>query len=197
MENAPRTPRFKIEQTAQNLRISIPARRHWALLSIFIILCAIWLCGDLISLLMTAGYFVGLVSAGIGQNTVYEVLFVAVWDAGWLGLGGWLFVKTLLTPLVRREVIEVNSELLSISQRLLVDRPGKMYLVEKVKQFKQSTLITTSSYGFIKVGSQWARKDGSLEFEYDGQKVHCGVGLDEAEGREAAEKIVHFLKLRD
>ena len=172
MEMVPQAARFRSDVTPDGYRVVIPARRNWFVL---IFLCA-WL----------GGWVFGELSASDelfrgGDKT--PIGFLSFWLVGWT-VGGIFAAATLLWQLAGREVIAVNSSILSYRAEAFGIGRTRLFRAPDVKNLR-ATDYAISTFGNQRtwyppiIGSGF----GPVAFDYGARTFRIAPSLDEAEAR--------------
>lgn len=178
-ENMPKASRYVIHDDFATLRITIPARRSW----FTVLFLGFWLTGWAAGEIVVGGLLLrGVLAMLRGQAPdVAEgggLLFMGLWLAFWTVGGGFALV-TWLWNIAGKETVVIDGEALTIYKTVLGLGPAKRYDAAYVDRLRASEDPADSQV-------PWS---GGLAFDYGGNTVHFGAGLNSAEAREVLARI--------
>jgi hypothetical protein len=173
-------PRYSLEQTAEGLRVTIPARRNWFVLLFLLVWCAGWLFGE--------------ISAG-NQLIHYSVrneperLFLAVWLLAWTA-GGAFAIAAVVWQLAGREVIALDSATLSHRVEAFGVGRTRAFRVTDVRRLR-ATEWSNSPFSNQRTWFPpvFGGGYGPLAFDYGARTFRIAPGLDEAEANTLVKEL--------
>lgn len=178
--------RIKIESEENSLRVTMPSRKIWREYS----------KGNLIG---SAIIFTVLVAGSIYVTFYFLPMFLGqrLTDLSWLSFMCllwslffplWLLYAFyfLLRMATAREIVQVNSELLTINRRELGIERSRTYLAIEIQRLQVFPVYGTwHERNFVVFG----RTRGTLGFEYRLKRIRFGTSLDEYEATQILKTI--------
>lgn len=168
----PSTGRATIIDTLRGLEISIPAKRN----GFIVVFLGFWLCGWAMGEIFAIGGVSGLFGEERGPG-----LFLLFWLGGWT-VGGFFAIRTFFWNLRGREVITVESGLLTVDMKGALFVKTKTYDLNEAKCFRVQE-DEASAWGNRRNNSLAINNGGTIRFDYGMQTVKFAGGIDEAEAK--------------
>lgn len=176
---APGTPRYTIQDDFATLRVAIPAPRNWPTILFLGFWLMAWAVGEII---VGALFLRGVLATLRGQTpNVGEgagMLFMGIWLTFWT-LGGGFALLVWLWSLAGREIITIDGEGLTIRRAVFGIGPARRYVAGYVDRLRVADESGASS-------GPWG---GALAFDYGGDTIRFGAGLNPGEAREVLARI--------
>ena len=175
-------PRYSLEQTAEGLRVTIPARRNWFVLLFLLVWFAGWLFGEVT----------------VSNQVIHPVrnepdrLFLVVWLLAWT-IGGAFAIAAAAWQLAGREVITFDSATLSHRVEAFGIGRTRTFRLADVRRLR-ATEWSNSPFSNQRMWFPpvFGGGYGPLAFDYGARTFRIAPGLDEAE----ANMLVQELKGR-
>jgi len=177
----PYSGRAIIEDDFSQMRITIPARKHWAI----IIFIGAWMGGWAMGMNAVL-HGIGSAPSGFGGLD----LFMLFWSIGWT-VGGVFALSILFWQLFGKEIITVESGRLTIEKKgALFVRP-KTYDLSEVKNVRvqDTNQYADGFWGTRRRGYNAFMPDGIIKFDYGFKTVKFAGGIDEAEANYILERL--------
>ncbi|GIK66910.1 MAG: hypothetical protein BroJett018_47040 [Chloroflexota bacterium] len=185
----PSTARYTLDDGADTLKFSIPAKKHWASLPIMSIWLIFWAVAEIG---VGGGLIAGLIGILTGDvnpaNGVCPGLFMIVWFTIWT-LGGTSVLLSVLWQFMGVETIRVNQDDLWVRRQILGVGRSKLYDVQYIHALR---VVPSEPYLFRRRQNpypQWFFNSGTLAFDYGAKTYRIGSDLEEAEAREILASI--------
>jgi hypothetical protein len=173
-----------VRDNIDSLQITIPSRKQWPI----ILVLPVWLMGWALGEATVGGML--LLSLFSGPS-----LFMLVWFVAWTLGGGWA-IYTLLWQIAGKEVVDINSQLITIRRMTLGIGIPKEYIGECVKDLRVSPPVY-SSLGWSRGAEFWGLSGGWIAFDYGAKTIRFGSGVDEAGAKQVVssikERFPHYL----
>ncbi len=180
----PPKPRCKIEEAAEGLVITIPARKRWFM----ILFVGFWLCGWAVGEVFEGGVLIqGLFGGDApwheanGAFSIGLLVFMLAWLGGWT-VGGLFAIYAWLWNVAGRQVVTVGVDGIRIENAVPMWRRGKEYRLADVRSLRVAPEQLTM-WTFREGMRFWGIGGGLLAFDYGAKTVRFGAGLDEAEAK--------------
>jgi hypothetical protein len=191
----PLAPRHNFEDEGTLLKISIPSRKNWLIISFFAAWLIGWAFGEITTGAILLKGVLALFSrfnplpAESGSTPEGVDLFLIVWFIGWT-LGGGFALYAFFWQVAGREVVEVSHNSVLLRREIFSLGRSMEYLAEHVKDLRVSPYDPkTSKWGR---NMDYGLAGGFLAFDYGAKTIHFGAGVDEAE----AKQILQTIQLR-
>jgi hypothetical protein len=182
----PGKPRSTVSDESDELRINIPARRHWLL----VIFLAAWLCGWAVGEIAVLSSIV----YGVGSRNPPPPLFLVVWLIGWT-VGGGFAIYAVLWQLIGKQVILVNPVALTIRDELGRPIRSRQFDLGQVRDLRASQ-VAYNPWDYTSAMQVWGIGGGAIAFDYGAKTYRFGSGLDEAEAKHLVKQITQRFPIR-
>lgn len=176
---APGTPRYTIQDDLATLHVTLRARRNWPTILFLGFWLMAWAVGEIIvGALFLRGVFATLRGQAPNVGEGAGMLFMGVWLTFWT-LGGGFALLVWLWSLAGREIITIDGEGLTIRRAVFGIGPARRYVAGYVDRLRLADESGASS-------GPWG---GGLAFDYGGDTIRFGAGLNPGEAREVLARI--------
>jgi type VI protein secretion system component VasK len=179
----PPAPKHQIEDLGEKLIISIPSSKYWFITAFLGFWLIFWLAGELL-----------ILGALILDGTeAPPIAILLIWLVIWTATGG-LMVSQFAWQVSGKEVVEVRTQSIKISQVCLGIHPSKEYLASHIKDLRVSSSNMNLNHPML----QWTyfynlpwyhNMAGSLAFDYGSRTFRFGMSIDEAEAKQIIAEI--------
>ncbi len=160
--------RHRSEVLGNKLRITIPSLKKWPMIIFLIVWLTLWSVGGIFAVRAIV----------TGEN----VLFLLLWLIFWLFFE--IFsIYHLLWQIFGQERIEVTADSLTICQAILGIGRGKQYAGEHIKRIRADASSRVDPYPLADEGISMNKGTGMIAFDYQGETIRMGIGIDEAEAK--------------
>jgi hypothetical protein len=168
--NYPRIEEVTFEETAERLKVVLPARRQWPFLLIYSALMLTWVAVTVWMLVLLFR------TSRSSMSTLYLVVWaiiLLIWSYLWYRLGRYVW-RWWQYYAADREILFVNPSLLIVRRPFSLLGVTDAYTMEHVSPF------------------YYSEKYGAIAFDYGSRGAQFGQSLD----RPAAQLLVHALNRR-
>ena len=169
--------RYEIQDTGSSLKVSISSRNN----SSFLI--GVWLIGWIIAAKFAGG---ALVAGDVG---LCGGLFLLAWLLLWT-VGGIFFLKVFVWKVAGRDNVEVSHDSIKIQRAVSGNEKVEEYIASQIKNLRVAPPGPQKDTYVLDTSNAEDIYDGFLKFDYRGQTISFGGGIDEAEAEQILEKIV-------
>jgi hypothetical protein len=182
MEVEAEAARYKVEETASGIRVTVPARRNSGMIP---------LLGVLLGLYTFAGFAV--IRQFLNLRSDQSKLLLGIWLLGWAS--GWVgVVLTLGWQLLGREILEVEKGSLIHRVGLFGIGRSRVYACDQITRFRSVDYDPRTP-------SKWAADSpplsktgvGPIAFDYDAKTYHLAPAVADAEARSLVEQLAKYL----
>jgi hypothetical protein len=182
----PPAPRHFVEKLDYGVRVTLPSKKGFFKIAWFCFWVLVWLymTGSLMVLLaIMIGGDTGLLG-GSSPNSglLIFIVFLIIFFLAFLGMGGPV-IYSLLWQIVGKEIIEANSQTLTIIKQIFRWRNFKEYATETVSDLRVNTQ-QLSSIPPIESIQKLLGHDGKIAFDYGAKTIRFGLEIDEAEAKQ-------------
>jgi hypothetical protein len=190
----PLSARYTIDTDASSLRLIIPSRRNWfqiivtGIWSIFWFLITLSVIGGVVIQTMVGIFNPGPNGEPFSVGTLFPGAFLCVWSTMWI-LGGLFALYMLARQLIGREIIEISSQSISITPKVIGFEKTKTYAAASIKELRVSPYIPQSSWMGGTNHQFLMRNTGTLAFDYGAKTIRFG-DMDEAEAKMALAELL-------
>ncbi|SRR5579871_290266 len=175
----PTQGRASIEDEGSRLRIAIPSK-----FNLFVVLFLLfWLGG------WTMGEVSVIRDLFSGRAPAAGLAFMGFWLCGWT-LGGIFAFLTVLWMCFGKEILEVDSSLLSCGKTIFSIGFPKQYRMADIRNLR----VNSYSGYFGSYSSTYIRP--SIAFDYGAKTVRLGYGIDEAEAGQIVKRLQERFSLK-
>ena len=174
---AVKPPRFEIEHGLGGERIRVRARRN----VLALLFLPFWL----------AGWTIGGIVA-IAELARTGEAFLAIWLCVWAAMEAGVLL-TLAWMLRGAELIGVRGRDLEIAQSLFGWKRGRLYRGGEVRHLSACEAPPLFAQMQLSIPFLMKPRWGAVKFSYGGRTIYAAQGLDEAEGRMIAERLLRHL----
>ncbi|MDP4093625.1 MAG: hypothetical protein Q8920_09720 [Bacillota bacterium] len=172
--------RALIENSAESIKITIPAKKKIFTIVVLSLWLLVWLAAE-----------VGVTSQLIFQGPGIEVAFFIFWLVLWTA-GGVLALLILLWNLCGKEIIETKGDIFKIERRILRFSISREYLIKDMNNFRFRSSGT--NLFSVRAGLEfWGFGAGNIVFDYGMKTIRFAQSIDEAEVNFLIKTIIEFI----
>ena len=171
--------RSTIEPIGGGVELTIPSRRNYLMVAVFIIWLGGWFMGESAAIRTV---FFEHKSLDDGHTA-----FMAFWLIGWTA-GGIGVLLAVLWNIAGCERVRFGSDEVVLRKEIYGLGFGRRYDPSKVSNLR---VLETSGFPANFGRRAWGVNAAPLAFDYGAQTMHFGAGIDAAEARQLVAKIVN------
>jgi len=169
--------RYEIQDTGSSLKVSISSNKN----SSFLI--GIWLIGWVIAAKFAGGALIA------GDAGLCGGSFLLIWLIFWT-VGGGYILYAFSWKVAGKDNIEVSRDSIKIQRAVSGNEKVEEYIAAQIKNLRVSPPGPKKDTYVLDASSSEDIYDGFLKFDYRGQTISFGGGIDEAEAKQILEKII-------
>jgi hypothetical protein len=186
----PPAPRHFVENLAHSVRVTLPGKKGLFKIVWFCIWLLGWLymTGSVIIFLAVmmggaTGLF-GVYSPDATSNSGFLIVIACLipFLIALLGMGG-IVIYSLLLQIVGKEIIEANSQTLTITKQIFGWKNFKEYATEAISDLRVNTQQLSSIPPIASI-QKLLGQDGMIAFDYGAKTFRFGLEIDEAEAKQ-------------
>ena len=169
-----------IDEGFDGIKITIPAKKNWAVILFF----GAWL----------GGWFIGESSAlrevFINKSASGGDFFMVFWLCGWT-IGGFFALRVLLWMLIGKEIISISMGALTIDKQGALFYRAKSFDLHEANNFRaEDERVSSDFFGNTRMNNFISMKNtGTIRFDYGMQTIRFADGVDEAEANFILKKL--------
>jgi hypothetical protein len=197
----PPLPRHFVETLGHNVTVTLPCKKAISKIVWLCVWLLVWLymTGILIVVLATMiGVAIGVLgdtSPDVGSNRVFLIPIACLipFLLTLLGMDG-TAIYSLLWHIIGKEIIEVNSQTLTITKQIFRWRSSKEYISESISDLRVNNQ-PLSSFPPIKGIQKLLGQEGNIAFDYGAKTFRFGLEIDEAEANQIISTLYQHIPL--
>ena len=169
--------RAVIRQEYNSMVVEIPAKRHWA----HILFMMVWLGG------WAVGEYFAVNTLLSSDGPLFANAFILFWLVGWT-FGGGVAFYTVLWQLIGREIISVESGLLTIKRSVFGLGSTRKFETGSIKNMHVIPDQEISIPGIYNKKLS-GRQGGKIRFDYGMKTIRFGMDIEEPEANMIIDRL--------
>ena len=174
--------RARVQSVPGGIELRIPARRPIVLILFFSVWLVGWCFGEFSAVHQL------LRPTPLKGDSGAPTAFLAFWLCGWT-IGGGFVLFSMLWMLAGYERVTFTGEALTLRREVFGIGRSRAYLLSAVRDLR---VIDVAPFAPFTFGRQdvFGRSSGPLAFDYGAQTIRFGAGVDPAEAKRLAAKVL-------
>jgi len=187
MPEQPALPRYTSENTGASLKITIPSKKNWLVISYFSFFLMILVAGETFIGVLYVKFIIDSLSKELDFGPAFDAMMVV--NLLIMTFIGGITLYTWLWHVNGRDILEISAKSIQITRRILSFGKPKEYIVQQVKDLRVVPVAENVVWSIRHTRIAWGIPPGTLAFDYGAKTVNFGSGCEEAEAKMILKEI--------